>query len=139
MFPVIVLSLFIGTGPKKYEHSYHTGGAHLLHVRPDQKTTHAKCQLDLTIIKDSLIIGRFRVIDAPEDWRKSSEGTFHGTITKIDSNVSFGTRIEPGSYEWETICPFDSHRGAIKISKVKGKEHFTGKLDDGSEVGFSLE
>jgi hypothetical protein len=139
IFPIIVLSFFAGTGPKRYEHSYHTGGAHLMHVRPDQKTTHAKCQLDFTIVEDSLIFGQFGVIDPPADWNKSSEGTFHGVITKINSNSSFGGSIEPGSFEWETVCPFDSHRGAIKISKVKGKEHFYGRLDDGSEVGFILE
>ena len=138
-FSVIILSLFAGIRPDRYEHSYHTGAAHLMHVRPDQKTTHAKCQLDFTIIKDSLIFGSFRVIDPPADWNKTSEGTFHGVITTINSNKSFGGRIEPGSFEWETACPFDSHRGAIKISKVKGKEHFIGRLDDGSEVGFYLE
>ena len=144
VYAFVILSMLAGIGPKKYEHSYHTGGVHLMNISGHTEH-HAKCQLDYTVIKDSLIYGRFQIFDVPLDWKAGQTGTFHGVITKLDSspNTSFGFRMEPGFFDWEAICSFDGHEGKIMFAKTmtnsKGHDHFLGKLEVGTKLGFYLE
>jgi hypothetical protein len=157
IFPIFFLFLLVGTGIKKYEHSYHIGSIVLAKIEPDQKFGRAKCQLDFTITNDSLIDGRFQIIDPPPDWDIVTPVTFHGTITHINSAISFGRHIKriypvigtvstypdsshpEASFEWETKCSFDNFPGIIKISKTKGQNHFIGRLEHQSQLSFYLE
>jgi hypothetical protein len=149
VFPIIFLFFLPGTGMKKYDHSYHQGHVTLSHLHQDLKPSHSKCQLDYTIIKDSLIVGRFQVINPPSDWKIIPEGTFHGIITKVTNEKSVSANSTFAQYEWKTKCSFDSLDGHIKISKTitnaQGHDHFigfletAGTLENRSEIHFYLE
>jgi len=149
IFPLFFLFLLPGTGIKKYEHSYHTGQATLSHLHQALKSSHSKCQLDYSIIKDSLIIGRFQVIDPPLDCTIIPQGTFHGVVTKVTNEKSVSANSTTAQYEWKTKCSFDSLDGHIKISKTitnaQGHDHFVGFLETAEtlknqcEIFFTLE
>lgn len=156
--PIIFLFLFAGTRIK-YEHSQN-GSVALTNIPHNQKPTgRAKCQLDYTITNDTLIVGRFQIIDPPSEWNITHDGTFRGVITRVNSPISFGRGIKriypvignvqtypdsnnpPASFEWETRCFFNSLPRTIQISKTKGDDHFIGKveLENKSELSFYLE
>ncbi|MDP4228931.1 MAG: hypothetical protein Q8916_00835 [Bacteroidota bacterium] len=143
IFPMIFLSLLAGQGTKKYEHSYHQGGAVLTQLRPDEKFSRAKCQLDFTIMQDSLISGRFQVLNPPSDWKILPDVTFHGVITRTGSDKSVGREKGSAAIEWKANCSFDSLPGHIKISKTfpnaQGHDHFMGYFESGTELLFTLE
>jgi len=148
-FPIAFLLLLGAVSIKNYDHSYHTGGVVLMKIEEGQTIHHTKCQLDYTITNDSLIDGRFQILDLPTNWNMAPEYTFHGIISHVNSPISFGkaitnvpragdsTRAE--IFEWETRCSFDNHPGTIEISKTKGKDHFIGKLIGGTQLAFHLE
>ena len=142
-FAFVILSMLAGIGPKKYEHSYHTGGVSLMNITGH--TVHrAKCQLDFTVIKDSLIVGRFQIFDVPSDWKVAPDRTFHGVISKLDSSKKrFFGRVGPDTFEWESLCSFDDLHGSINIYKSvansKGHNHILGKVENGTRLMFILE
>ncbi len=94
IFPMIVLSLLIGSGAKQYEHSYHTGLIGLMRIPDDlPHGGSAHLQLDFTVnpMSDS-IFGRFQAIDVRTAWKQMPPaGTFRGKITRLNGATrSFG-------------------------------------------------
>jgi hypothetical protein len=148
-YPIIFLCLLGATGIKQYEHSYHTGGVTLMKIEEGQTIHHTKCQLDYTIINDSMIERRFQILNLPTDWNVAPEFTFHGVITRTNSPITFGrgvTRVQterepahPVIFEWESNCSFENTQGNIQFAKEKGKEQFYGRLANGIELSFHLE